>query len=94
VALGGVASTPVRANATELLLERKSMSDERVEAAVEMAADGLTPEEDFRGSAEYRRAVARVLTRRALFSARVRAQAWGSAVNVVKGDDDEDRSNN
>lgn len=94
VALGGVARVPVRANATEQLLERKSFSDERVGAAVEMAADGLAPEDDFRGSAEYRREVAQVLARRALFSARARAQAWGSAVNVVKGDHDEDHFDN
>jgi carbon-monoxide dehydrogenase medium subunit len=87
-----MAVIPVRANGTEQLLERKVLSDERVEAAVEMATDGLAPRDDFRGSAEYRREVARLLARRALHLARARAQTWGSAVNTVKGDGDEDRT--
>jgi probable selenate reductase FAD-binding subunit len=74
LALGGVAPVPVRANAAEQLLERKKLSDAEIEAAAEQAATGLTPTGDFRGSAEYRREMARVLARRALSEASARAQ--------------------
>jgi probable selenate reductase FAD-binding subunit len=82
LALGGVAATPVRANAAEQLLERKSLSKERIEAAAEKVVDGLGPTGDFRGSAEYRREMARVLARRALSEAGGRAQALGEAIGT------------
>ncbi len=90
LALGGVADVPTRANAAEQLLERKPLSDERIDAAMEKVVDGLAPTGDFRGSAEYRREMARVLARRALYAARARAQALGSAVNTVEGENDGD----
>jgi carbon-monoxide dehydrogenase medium subunit len=92
IALGGVADVPVRANASEQLLERKPLSDERVETAVELAAAGLVPGSDFRGGTEYRSEMARVLARRALYSARARAQSLENALSLSEGTIDEDRS--
>lgn len=77
--LGGVARLPLRANEAERLLERKALTAERIEAAAEKAAADLDPPADFRGSAEYRREVARVLARRALSQAGERARAQGGA---------------
>jgi carbon-monoxide dehydrogenase medium subunit len=94
LALAGVAEVPVRANATEQLLERKPLSDERLEAALERVTDGLAPRDDFRASAEYRRKMARVLARRVLDAARARAQALANAVSVGEGDNDEALSDN
>jgi probable selenate reductase FAD-binding subunit len=74
LALGGVAPVPVRANAAEQLLERKKITDAGIEIAAEKVAAGLTPEGDFRGSAEYRLEMACVLARRALSEASARAQ--------------------
>ncbi len=75
LALGGVAPTPVRASAAEQALERKKLTEARIAEAAEKAADGLSPTGDFRGSAEYRREMARVLARRALTEAGARARA-------------------
>lgn len=75
LALGGVAPVPVRATTAEQSLERKPLSDARIAAAAEMAAEGLAPAGDFRGSAEYRVEMSRVLTKRALSEAASRAQA-------------------
>jgi len=72
LALGGVGPAPVRANAAEQVLERKELTEARIAEAAEKATHGLTPPGDFRGSAEYRRAMAGVLARRALTEAGAR----------------------
>ena len=74
LALGGVGPMPVRANTAEQVLERKNLTEARIGEAAERAADGLTPPDDFRGGAEYRRAMARVLARRALTEAAARGR--------------------
>lgn len=74
LALGGVAPLPVRARAAEQALERKKLDDERIAQAAGLAAEGLDPSGDFRGSAVYRREMASVLARRALVLARARAE--------------------
>jgi carbon-monoxide dehydrogenase medium subunit len=66
VALGGVAETAVRASAVEQALEGQALTDTLIENAARAAALGLTPRGDFRGSVEYRKEIAVVLTRRAL----------------------------
>ena len=66
IALGGVSEYALRANALEKTLEGKSLKDALIEKAASDAAEGLSPVEDFRGSAEYRREMAVVLTRRAV----------------------------
>ncbi len=66
IALGGVGQVAVRANGAEKALEGQALSGQLVEAAAQQAAEGLSPVGDFRGSIEYRREMAVVLTRRAV----------------------------
>ncbi len=64
VALGSVAATPIRAAATETVLEGARPTPEVVDRAAEMLAGELQPIDDVRSTADYRRAVAaRVLHR-------------------------------
>jgi aerobic carbon-monoxide dehydrogenase medium subunit len=67
IALTGVASTPVRASAAEA-----AWSGSNAVEAAEQAAEGLSPPSDVAASADYRRHLARVLTRRALEAAAAR----------------------
>ena len=64
VALGSVAATPIRAAATEAVLEGARPTPEVVDRAAETLAGELKPIDDVRSTADYRRAVsARVLHR-------------------------------
>jgi len=64
VALGSVAATPVRAPATEAALEGRAPNPETADLAAEALAGELSPIEDVRSTAEYRRLVAaRILHR-------------------------------
>ena len=64
LALGSVAATPVRASATEAVLEGRSPVPETADLAAETLAGELHPIDDVRSTAEYRRLVAaRVLHR-------------------------------
>jgi xanthine dehydrogenase small subunit len=59
-----MAATPVRAHATEAVLEGAAPSRESADAAVAALAEELSPIDDVRSTADYRRAVAgRVLHR-------------------------------
>ena len=66
VALNAVAPTPVRATAVEDALRGGRVSDEALREAAELILPYLDPLDDFRGSAEYKRDMAVVFTRRAL----------------------------
>ena len=66
IALGAVAPTPIRALNAEALLTGKSISAKTIEEAALTAAEEANPISDLRASAEYRRELIRVLTRRAL----------------------------
>ncbi|MCH8816824.1 MAG: xanthine dehydrogenase family protein subunit M [Chloroflexi bacterium] len=66
IALASVAPTPLRARAAEEVLEGNVLTDELIEVAAEAAVGAATPITDVRGSAEYRRELVRVLTRRTL----------------------------
>lgn len=66
IVLGAVAPTPIRAKAAEELLRGKPLSDALFERAAQAAADESRPVSNVRASAEYRRDMVRVLTRRAL----------------------------
>jgi aerobic carbon-monoxide dehydrogenase medium subunit len=68
IALTNMGATPLRATAVEQLLA--GGADPAAAAAV--AADGTTPPSDVTGSADYRRELVRVLTRRALEEASAR----------------------
>jgi CO/xanthine dehydrogenase FAD-binding subunit len=74
VAMGGVASEPVRLHKTEHLIPGKLLNRERVESALLPSLDELAPLGDYRGSAEYRMAMAKVLGRRAILEAWERAR--------------------
>lgn len=64
VALGSVAPTPIRAAATEAALEGSQPTPEVADRAAEVLAGELTPIDDVRSTADYRRMVAaRVLHR-------------------------------
>ena len=69
VVLTNVGTTPVRARATEEALQGRPASPDAVQAAAERAGDGLEPSAELKASPEYKRHLARVLTRRALEAA-------------------------
>jgi carbon-monoxide dehydrogenase medium subunit len=69
VALTNMGSTPVRASATEAALSGVQADASAVAAAAEHAADSTSPSTDLHAGADYRRHLARVLTRRALTAA-------------------------
>lgn len=66
IALASVAPTPVRARAAEAVLEGNVLTDDLIESAAVTAVEAATPITDVRGSAEYRRELVKVLTRRTL----------------------------
>lgn len=69
VVLTNVGATPLRARTVEEALQGQSASAEAVRAAAEHASDGLDPSPELKASPDYKRHLARVLTRRALESA-------------------------
>ena len=66
VALTNMASTPIRATATESLLRGSGLEEGVIIRASEVAADGTDPPGDLNASPDYKRHLARVLTRRAV----------------------------
>jgi probable selenate reductase FAD-binding subunit len=68
IAIGGVASVPIRLNAMEFALEKKSIH-EWLDSALDVEIGNLTPDSNWLGSAEYRREMARVLVRRTVMKA-------------------------
>jgi carbon-monoxide dehydrogenase medium subunit len=66
IGLTNMASTPIRASATENALRGGALEAESVAAAAEQAAEGTDPPGDLNATPEYKRHLARVLTRRAL----------------------------
>jgi carbon-monoxide dehydrogenase medium subunit len=75
IALAAVATTPFRASAAEQALEGRVVTPHVIERAAELARDAARPIDDQRGSAEFRRHLVRVLTRRTLQTALARAAA-------------------
>ena len=75
IALAAVAPVPLRARAAEQALEGKPVTAEAIERAAELAVGVAKPISDQRGSADYRRHLVRVLTRRTLRTALARAGA-------------------
>jgi carbon-monoxide dehydrogenase medium subunit len=72
IALGAVAPTVIRAAQAEAYLEGRAISPEAMREAGRIAAAEARPITDFRASAEYRRDLIAVLTRRALENVRAR----------------------
>jgi CO/xanthine dehydrogenase FAD-binding subunit len=66
IALGAVAPTPIRASRAEKIMQGQKVSPELIEQTAQAAAGESRPIDDHRASAEYRREMVKVLTRRAL----------------------------
>ena len=69
IALGAVSPVPMRARKAEALLINRVVNEESAESAGEAAAAECTPISDVRASAEYRRHMVRVNTKRAILNA-------------------------
>jgi carbon-monoxide dehydrogenase medium subunit len=66
IGLTQMGSTPLRATAAENALRGGQLDDASIAAAAEQAAEGTDPPGDLNATPEYKRHLARVLTRRAL----------------------------
>lgn len=66
IVLGAVAPTPMRAKRAEEILRGKRVDEALIEEASRVASGEAQPITDVRASAEYRREMVKVLTRRAL----------------------------
>jgi CO/xanthine dehydrogenase FAD-binding subunit len=73
ISLASVAPTPVRATAAEEALVGQPVTPAQIERAATLAIEAARPISDQRGSAEFRRHLVRVLTRRTLTTALARA---------------------
>jgi carbon-monoxide dehydrogenase medium subunit len=69
VSLTNMGSVPLRAKAVEDALRGQSLTADSIAKAAEQAAEGTDPPADLNASADYKRHLARVLTRRALTQA-------------------------
>jgi xanthine dehydrogenase iron-sulfur cluster and FAD-binding subunit A len=86
MAFGSVAPTPVRAQGAEQILAGQVFSDELVDRASQMAANEVTPIDDVRSLAWYRREAVHVLARDGLHLAWQRAQSGVDQWNVRSSD--------
>lgn len=66
ITLGAVATTPIRAPKAEAILIGKELTDEVITEASVAAMDSCNPISDIRASAEYRKDMIRVFTKRAI----------------------------
>jgi aerobic carbon-monoxide dehydrogenase medium subunit len=66
IGLTHMGSVPLRATAAEEALRDQELSAENIANAAEQAAEGTNPPADLNASQEYKRHLARVLTRRAI----------------------------
>ena len=73
IALTNVGPMPIRASAAEAALVGRAPNDESLTEAADLAAAATDPVDDLRGPADYKRAVTRTLTVRALRTAIERA---------------------
>jgi carbon-monoxide dehydrogenase medium subunit len=69
IGLTHMASTPLRAVAAEEALRGQPLDAEHIAAAAELAAEGTHPLGDLNATVDYKRHLARVLTKRALTTA-------------------------
>lgn len=66
IVLGAVGMTPVHATQAEAILRGRPLTQENIAACAAAVKDAVDPLDDFRGSAEYKRDMAEVFTRRAI----------------------------
>ena len=66
IAMGGVGTTPLRAYSAEKILKGSELTDDLLEKAAEAASEECSPISDVRASAEYRKDMIRVYTKRAV----------------------------
>jgi carbon-monoxide dehydrogenase medium subunit len=81
IALGAVAPVPVRAKEAEARLEGQELNPTLIEEAAQLAVNAASPISDQRGSAEFRKHLVRVLTRRTLTTAYERANGLTAVRN-------------
>lgn len=74
IGVTGVASKAYRANAVEAALAGTNLDENAIANAAKNVCDGVDPSTDLYASPEYRRALAEVHTRRAIQTAKTRAQ--------------------
>ena len=77
IVLGAAGTTPIRARAAEALLRGQELTAAAIRAAADTVPDAVDPLDDFRGSADYKREMAGVFTRRALAQALASCPAQG-----------------
>lgn len=75
ISLGAVAPTPIRAREAETILRGRKLNAPLIESAAASAMRESRPISNVRGSADYRREMVRVLTRRTIEEASRRAAA-------------------
>lgn len=73
IVLGSVGLTPIRATAAEDALRGQPLTDEAIREGAATVQDAVDPLDDHRGSAEYKREMAEVFTRRAVRQAMTNA---------------------
>jgi aerobic carbon-monoxide dehydrogenase medium subunit len=72
IGLTNVGPTPLKATKAEDFLKGKTLDDSHIKQAAQLAAQDARPSPDLRGPAEYKTAMVKELTRRALTRARER----------------------
>ncbi|MHC4065764.1 MAG: FAD binding domain-containing protein, partial [Planctomycetota bacterium] len=77
IAFGSVAPVPMRAVQTEGVINGNPLTDDLIERAAEAAMAEVRPIDDWRASADYRRAMCGALTRRLLRQVRAGREAGG-----------------
>jgi len=78
IGLGAVGPTPIFAREASQALAGKRISDDAIERAAQLAIAAASPIDDMRGTAEFRRHITGVLTRRVLAKAIERARTGGT----------------
>lgn len=74
IGLTNVGLTPIKATAAEESLKGKEANEAAISEAAQLASEAAEPEEDPRGSVEFKRALVKTLTHRAIKTAVGRAQ--------------------
>ena len=74
IGLGSLGTTPIRARQAEAVLRGRPVTPELMRQAAEAVETEVEPMDDFRGSARYKRQMAKVFTRRSLEQALANAQ--------------------